>query len=382
MKEGVKIETALIHAGVDQDKATGAVSAPVYQTSTFAHPSLGETTGFDYSRSENPTRRVLEKAIASLEGGERALAFSSGMAALDCVMKLFRSGDIVAVTEDPYGGTCRLLDKVYRPLGIEFLYIDTSQTDEVNKVLGKNIRAILLESPTNPLQRIANIPEICRMAGGRNVLTIVDNTFLTPYFQRPISLGADIVAYSATKYLSGHNDVLAGLVVARTEKLGEKLHFYQNATGATLGPWDSWLVLRGLKTLSLRMERQQKNAQEIAEWLKGHPRVRKVFYPGLTDHPGHTLLKAQSTGFGSVVSFEVDDPTLVPKILSNVEVFIFAESLGGVESLITFPAVQTHADMNPDVRTRIGINDCLIRLSVGAEAVEDLIEDLKSAIEG
>jgi cystathionine gamma-synthase/cystathionine beta-lyase len=371
----------LAQGGCRWDESTGAINMPIYQTSTFSHPALGQSTGFDYSRSGNPTRSVLEDLVSRIEGGKRALAFSSGMAAIDCIMKLFGPGDTIVVTEDPYGGTCRLLDKVYRPIGIEVVYVDTSQLVEVEKAFERNVKAVLIESPTNPLQRIADIPAICRIAGEKGAFTIVDNTFLTPYFQCPIALGADVVVYSATKYISGHNDVLAGFLVARDQELGEKLYFYQNATGAVLGPWDSWLTLRGLKTLPLRMECQQKNAQEIAEWLVKHPRVTKVFYPGLPDHPGHNLLKSQSSGFGAIVSFEVDDPALVPKILSQVKVFLFAESLGGVESLITFPAVQTHADVNPDVREKLGINDRLLRISVGIEAVEDLVSDLASAFE-
>ena len=371
----------LAQGGSRWDDKTGAINMPIYQTSTFSHPALGQSTGFDYSRSGNPTRSVLEDLVARIEGGKRALAFSSGMAAIDCLMKLFGPGDAIVVTEDPYGGTCRLLDKVYNPLGIDVVYVDTSQLVEVEKEFERNVKAVLIESPTNPLQRIADIPAICRIAKEKGALTIVDNTFLTPYFQRPIALGADVVVYSATKYLSGHNDVLAGLVVTREEELGEKLYFYQNSTGAVLGPWDSWLTLRGLKTLPLRMERQQENAQRIAEWLVKHPRVAKVFYPGLLGHPGHNLLKTQSSGSGAIVSFEVDDPALVPKILSQVKVFLFAESLGGVESLITYPAVQTHADVNPDVREKLGINDRLLRISVGIEAAEDLIDDLDSALE-
>jgi cystathionine gamma-synthase len=375
------IKTMLAQGGSRWDDKTGAINMPIYQTSTFSHPALGQTTGFDYSRSGNPTRSVLEDLVARIEGGKRALAFSSGMAAIDCLMKLFGPGDAIVVTEDPYGGTCRLLDKVYNPLGIDVVYVDTSQLVEVEKEFERNVKAVLIESPTNPLQRIADIPAICRIAKEKGALTIVDNTFLTPYFQRPIALGADVVVYSATKYLSGHNDVLAGLVVTREEELGEKLYFYQNSTGAVLGPWDSWLTLRGLKTLPLRMERQQENAQRIAEWLVKHPSVTKVFYPGLASHTGHDLLKTQSSGFGAIVSFEVDDPALVPKILSQVKVFLFAESLGGVESLITFPAVQTHADVHPDVREKLGINDRLLRISVGIEAVEDLIDDLDSVLE-
>jgi cystathionine beta-lyase/cystathionine gamma-synthase len=355
---------------------------PVYQTATFRHPALGKSTGFDYSRSGNPTREVLEKTMAVVEGGKRGLAFSSGMAAIDCFLRLFRPGDRIAVTEDPYGGTFRLLEKIFRPLGIEALYIDTSEIGQVAGVIDQGVKALLIESPTNPLLKIADIPTISRLARKKGALVAVDNTFLTPWFQRPLELGADVVLYSATKYLSGHNDVLGGIIVTATEDLGEKLYFYQNSTGAVLGPWDSWLVIRGLKTLPLRIERQQENARVLAEWLCNHPLVTKVFYPGLPGHPGHGLLKQQAGGFGAVVSFEVAQAALVEQILSRVRVFLFAESLGGVESLITFPAVQTHGDMYPEVREKLGINDRLLRLSVGIEAIGDLKADLAQAMEG
>jgi cystathionine beta-lyase/cystathionine gamma-synthase len=283
-------------------------------------------------------------------------------------------------SEDPYGGTFRLLEKVYREIGIEVIFVDTSDLPAVKKALDNGARAVLVESPTNPLLKIADIRAISAAAKEKGVLTIVDNTFLTPWFHRPLDFGADAAVYSATKYLSGHNDVLAGILVTKTKELGEKLYFYQNSTGAVPGPWDCWLVLRGLKTLSLRLDRQQRNAHAIAEWLTRQPQVTKVLYPGLSAHPGHELLKSQSSGFGSIVSFEVEDPRLVPRVLAATEVFLFAESLGGVESLITFPAVQTHADMGEEVRCRLGINDRLLRLSVGIEAVEDLIDDLALAL--
>jgi len=380
LRKQIHIETALAHAGTCRDEKTGAVSMPVYQTATFRHPALGQSTGYDYSRSGNPTRAALEEVMAGIEGGTRGLAFSSGMAAIDCLFRIFKPGDSVAVTEDPYGGTFRLLDKVFRPMGINVIFTDTSRVEAVKDVLNKGIKAILVESVTNPMLRIADIPGICKAAEARGVLTIVDNTFLTPCFHRPIICGADAVLYSATKYLSGHNDVLAGIIVAKEQELGDKLYFYQNSTGAVLSPWDAWLTLRGLKTLSLRMERQQENARKIAAWLNEHPRVTKVFYPGLPGHPGHDLLKTYSSGFGAIVSFEVDDPLLVPQILSSVEVFLFAESLGGVESLITFPSVQTHADVESEIRERLGINDRLLRISAGIEAAEDLIDDLGQAM--
>lgn len=354
---------------------------PVYQTSTFRHPALGQSTGFDYSRSGNPNRQVLEELMATFEGGARGLAFSSGMAAVDCLMRIFKPGDELIVSEDPYGGTFRLFEKVYRPLGIKVAYVDTSKTEAVAGAITKHTRAIFVENPTNPLQRIADIPAICELARDNGIRCIVDNTFLTPYFQRPLELGADIALYSATKYLSGHNDVLLGLIITKEKDLGEELYFYQNAVGAVPGPWDCWLTLRGLKTLPLRMKKQEENAGKIAAWLTTHKRVRKVYYPGLKEHPGHELLGRQSEGFGAMISFEVDDQKIVPKILSRVTIFLFAESLGGVESLITYPAVQTHADMDQQIRERLGINDRLLRLSVGVEDVDDLIDDLAYALE-
>lgn len=382
MGSTIRIETRLVQSGTHWDDKTGAVSMPVYQTSTFRHPALGQTTGFDYSRSGNPNRQALEELMAALDGGARGLAFSSGMAAIDCLMRLLRPGDGLAVTEDPYGGTCRLLEKLYRPLGIDITYVDASQTPAVEEVLeNKNLRALFIESPTNPLQRITDIPAICERAHAKGSMVIVDNTFLTPYFQRPLELGADVVLYSATKYLSGHNDVLAGIVVTKEKDLGEELYALQNSVGAVPGPWDCWLAVRGLKTLALRLRKQEENALAVAGWLTAHRRVTKVYYPGLKEHPGHELLKEQSSGFGAIVSFEVDDPGLAKGLLSATKVFLFAESLGGVESLVTYPAVQTHADLNQTLRESIGINDRLLRLSVGVENVEDLIDDLTAALE-
>lgn len=324
---------------------------------------------------------MLEEVMAKIEGGAKGLAFASGMAAIDCLMRLFLPGDTIVASEDPYGGTFRLLEKVYQPLGIKIIYVDTSCLADVKKALRKDIRAILVESLTNPLQRIANISGICKLSQGRSTLVIVDNTFLTPYFQRPLELGADIVVYSATKYLSGHNDVLAGLLVTKDKDMGDRLYFLQNSIGGVPGPWDCWLTLRGLKTLPLRMKKQENNARTIAQWLEGHRRVTKVYYPGLNRHPGHNLLAGQSSGFGAMISFEVQDSEMVPRMLSRVKVFLFAESLGGVESLITYPALQTHADIDEEVRERLGINNRLVRLSVGVEAVDDLLNDLDSAME-
>lgn len=372
----MRIDTILAQAGSRWDERTGAVTMPIYQTATFRHPALGESTGYDYSRSGNPTRQVLEDLMAVLDGGSRAFAFSSGMAAVDCLFRLFQPGDRVIVTEDLYGGTYRLLEKVYRPLGVEVVYADTSRTEEVAALLDERVKALFVETPTNPLLKVADLSALAELTRGRGILLVVDNTFLSPWLQRPLTMGADVVVYSATKYLAGHNDVVGGIIVVKDEALAEKIYFHQNAAGAVLGPMDCWLTLRGLKTLALRLKRQQENAARIAAWLQEHPRVCKVYYPGLPEHPGHEVMKKQAAGFGGMISFEVDDPGRIPAILAGVKVFLFAESLGGVESLITYPVRQTHADMEPEVLDRLGINERLLRLSVGVEDSEDLIADL------
>lgn len=375
-----RIETLLSQAGSRWDALTGAVAMPIYQTATFRHPALGRSTGFDYSRTNNPTRQALEQTVAALEGGERGFAFASGLAAIDSALHLVGNDTRLAVTEDLYGGTFRLLERVYRERSIGVDYVDTSRVEAVERVLAAGARAVFVESLTNPLLKAANVRAIAEVARRHSALLIVDSTFLTPYLQRPISLGADVVVHSASKYLGGHNDVVAGLVVTRTAALAKRVAFYQNAVGGILGPQDSWLLLRGLKTLAVRLERQQSNAQAVAEWLARHPRVRRVHYPGLATDPSHAILAEQSHGFGAMVSFEVDDARRVPGILENVKIFLFAESLGGVESLITYPMVQTHADVDTVTRERLGINERLLRLSVGIEHVDDLIADLDLAL--
>ncbi|MCD8140736.1 MAG: PLP-dependent aspartate aminotransferase family protein [Planctomycetaceae bacterium] len=377
-------ETLLAQAGSRNDPVTGALSAPIYQSATFRHPALGESTGYDYSRTANPTRTALESTLAALDGGSRACAFASGMAALDAVFRLVRDDARrrVVVTEDPYGGTVRLLDQLFRPSGLVPTYVDTADTGAVEAELARgDVSLVLAEIPTNPLLRVADIAALARAAHGANALLAVDNTFLTPVLFRPLDHGADIAVYSATKYLGGHNDVVAGAVVCRDDALGQRVAFVQNAAGAVLGPMDAWLLLRGLKTLALRMERQAENALAIAEFLAAHPRVTAVRYPGLAGDPGHDRLLRQARGCGAVVSFEVDDAERVPHILKRVEIFSFAESLGGVESLITYPAVQTHADLAADVRDRLGISNRLVRLSVGIENVSDLLRDLETVLE-
>ena len=375
------LATLFAQAGNRCDTVTGAISVPIYQTASFGHPALGQSTGFDYSRSSNPTRLALEETLAAADGGHRGFAFASGLAAIDTVLRLFAPNDRLVVTEDLYGGTFRLFEKVFRPLGIEAVYGDTSDLNAVQGALADpRVRGIFIESPTNPLLKIADLRAIASLARERGVLTIVDNTFLTPVLQRPLEQGADIVVYSATKYLAGHNDVVAGAVVTRTPELSERVAFLQNAVGGILGPQDSWLTLRGMKTLALRVAKQQENALAVAEWLCRHPHVQRVYYPGLSGHPGREILLREKSGWGGMIAFEVGDPARVPGILSGVRVFLFAESLGGVESLITYPAVQTHADIDEATRQRLGINDRLLRLSVGIEDVRDLIHDLEGVL--
>lgn len=376
------IATQAAHLGLEWDTRTGAVAVPIYQTATFRHPGLGQSTGFDYSRSGNPTRQALEDGIARLDGGCRGFAYASGMAAITSLLLLFKSGDHLIVTEDLYGGTCRLFDKIFNQYGLSVSYVDTSDPQAVVAAIRPGTRALFVETLTNPLLKFAELPVLAGIARLHKLLLIADNTFLTPYLLRPLELGADIAVYSATKYLAGHNDTVAGLVTVKDPALAEQVYFHQNAAGATLGPQDAWLVIRGMKTLGVRLDRQQENALKIASWLQANPRVSKVFYPGLHEHPGHELITQQARGYGAMIAFEVDNPALVEQILVKTELISFAESLGGVESLITFPNVQTHADIPPEQRQRLGINDRLLRLSVGIEDCADLIADLAQALKG
>ncbi len=374
------LETILAQAGSRWDERTGAVAMPVHRSATFRHPALGHSTGFDYSRTANPTRQVLEQTLAAADGAARGFAFSSGLAAIDAVIRLLQPGDRIVATEDLYGGTFRLFEKLFRPYGIEAAYADTSDPAAVAAAFNSRTKALFLEVPSNPLLNVADIRALSTFARSRGALTVVDNTFLTPFLQRPLELGADIAVYSGTKYLGGHDDVVAGAVTVTRPELAERIAFIQNAAGAVLGPDDSWLLLRGLKTLPLRLERQERNAHRLAEWLSHHPRVTKVFYPGLASHRGHETLKRQASGFGAMVSFEVADAARIPQILKGVQSFLFAESLGGVESLITFPAAQTHADIAPEERARLGISDRLLRISVGVENADDLEQDLANVL--
>jgi cystathionine gamma-synthase len=374
------IETILAQAGSRWDTRTGAVTMPIYQTTTFAHAKLGHSTGFDYSRTANPTRSALEATLAAAEGGDGAFAFASGLAAVDALIRLLQPGDHIVVTEDLYGGTYRLFDQVSRPAGITPIFVDTSDTDATAQAIREHQpKAVFVESPTNPLLKIADLPALAEHAHAAGALLVVDNTFMTAYQQQPFEQGADLIIYSASKYLAGHNDVVAGAVVTRTPELTERIGFIQNAVGAILGPMDAWLILRGLKTLPLRLNQQAANALQLATWLQQHPAIARVFYPGLADHPHRDRLPAGG-GHGGMIAVELNDAARVPHILENLRVFLFAESLGGVESLLTYPLVQTHADMDAALLERLGINDRLLRLSIGVEHINDLIADLEHVL--
>lgn len=376
----MKKDTLLIHGGVMGDPVTGAVSVPIYQVSTFAQDGVGQHRGYEYARTGNPTREALEKLIADLEGGSHGLAFASGMAAMSTILALYSQGDHLVVGDDVYGGTYRVLHKVFSRLGITHTAVDTSDPAQVEKAIQPNTKAILVETPTNPLLKVTDLTAIVKIAKANNLHFIVDNTFMTPYWQNPLALGADIVVHSATKYLGGHSDVVSGLVVVNSEELAEKLYFLQNSIGAVLGPHDAWLLMRGMKTLGLRMKQHERSAGRIAEWLADHPKVKKVFYPGLSTHPGHLVAAKQANGFGGMISFEVQDGEEAEKVLRSTKYFVLAESLGAVESLISLPAKMTHASIPAERRQELGITDGLIRISVGVEDVEDLIEDLSQAL--
>ncbi|SHN65703.1 cystathionine gamma-synthase [Desulfitobacterium chlororespirans DSM 11544] len=375
----MNILTELAQIGNRRDPY-GAISFPIYHSSTFAHPGFGKSTGFDYSRTGNPTRQALEDAMASLEEGTKGFAFSSGMGAITTILSLFSQGEHLLVTEDLYGGTYRILEEVFSRFGLQVTFVDSSDLGAIEKEIRPQTKAIFTETPTNPLMKVADLKGIASLCRKHGLLNIVDNTFLTPYLQKPLNLGADIVIHSGTKYLGGHNDVVAGLVVVQGEELAARFGRLQNSLGATLGPQDSWLVIRGLKTLALRMRAQEENALQIAQWLEKHPLVTAVYYPGLEHHPGYATQLEQARGFGAMLSFRVNSPSLVPAILKSLQIISYAESLGGVESLITYPATQTHADIPLEVRARLGVDDCLLRLSLGIEAAEDLIGDLELAL--
>lgn len=376
----MKIESQLAQIGSVKEPVTGAVSFPVYQATAFRHPQLGQSTGFDYARTKSPTRAVLEEAAAQLESGDAGFACSSGMAALQTIFAYFSQGDHLIVSLDLYGGTYRLLERIMKRFGVTASYVDTNDIDGMSSLLQDNTKAVLIETPTNPLMMITDLERVCGWAKSKGLLTIVDNTLLTPYLQRPIELGADIVIHSATKYLGGHNDVLAGLIVTKGEELSKEMAILHNSIGAVLGPQDSWLLMRGMKTLALRMERHQYNATRIAEYLLGHEAIEEVYYPALKHHPGHDVQNRQSTGNTGIFSFRLKDARYVEPILRHIKLIAFAESLGGVESLMTYPAMQTHADIPEEIRKAIGVDDRLLRFSVGIEHIDDLIADLEQAL--
>lgn len=353
----------------------GAISYPIYQTATYEHPQAGQSTGFDYSRLQNPTREHLEKMIAGLESGIDAFALSTGMAAITLLMELFRPGDHLIVEADLYGGSIRLFDHVNKKNNYEFTHLNCAE-DDIEGAIRDNTKAIYIETPTNPMMNVSDITAIAEIAKKHGLLLIVDNTFLSPYFQNPLKLGADIVVHSGTKFLGGHNDTLAGFLVTNNEEVRDRLRFLIKTTGAGLAPFDCWLILRGMKTLGIRMERSQENAIRIAEWLKTQSIVRKVYYPGLPEHPGYEIMKKQAKGFGSMITFQVDSKEHALQILKQVRMIKFAESLGGVETLITYPTTQTHADVPEEVRLKNGITPCTLRLSTGIEDIEDLLGEL------
>jgi len=374
------IESAFIHGGIYGDKHTGAVNVPIYQTSTYEQRGLGESTGWEYSRTGNPTRSALEALIAELEGGKAGFAFGSGMAAITAVLSLFQSGDKVLLSNNVYGGTFRVMDKIFKNFGINYSLEDTTDLEAFERKITPDVKAILIETPANPLLTITDLKAVADIAKKHGILTVVDNTFMTPYLQRPIPLGVDIVIHSATKYLGGHSDIVAGLVVVNDEKLAERPAFIQNATGGILGPFDSFLLIRGIKTLGVRLDRHVENAKQTAAYLKAHKAVKKVYYPGLPDAQGYDINKKQAKNGGAMISFELYESYDIKKFFSSLKLIALAESLGGVESLACHPASMTHASIPYEVRQKIGITDGLIRLSVGIEHIDDLLADLEQAI--
>lgn len=376
----LQFETISVRGASGGDSVTGAISYPIYQSTTFKHPELNKSTGYDYSRTNNPTREEVERTICLLEEGKEALAFSTGVAAITACFHLFKPGDHIIVSEDLYGGTFRLFNDIYSVFGIKSTFVDTTSLDKIKEAITDETKAIFIETPSNPLMRVSDISDISYLCKKNKLTLIVDNTFLTPYFQKPLLLGADIVIHSGTKFLGGHNDVLSGFLIANDKDILSKLRVVQNSTGATLSAFDSWLLLRGLKTLSIRLDKSQENAILIANYLKRNENIEKVYYVGLEDHEGYDVNIIQSTGYGSMISFKVKKVSLVAKLLKKLEVISFAESLGGVETLITYPYTQTHVDMPNDLKQRLGVDERLLRLSVGIENINDLLDDLKSVL--
>jgi cystathionine beta-lyase len=382
MKDKMHFNSKTIHGGQEPDKAYGAVMPPIYQTSTYAQTTPGGHKGFEYSRTHNPTRQALERSLASIEAGEFAFAFGSGLAAMDAVLKLLKPGDEVVSTDDLYGGSYRLFTKIFEDFGIRFHFVNMSNVDNFEAAINKNTRMVWVETPTNPMMNVIDIKAVSVLCKSNDVLLAVDNTFASPYIQQPLNLGADIVMHSATKYLAGHSDVILGSLVTNDKSLAERLGFIQNASGAVPGPMDSFLTLRGIKTLHVRMQRHCENAAEIANFLKTHPKIEKVYWPGFEDHPNHHIAKAQMSDFGGMLSFVTKGANYESaiQIVEKLKLFTLAESLGGVESLAGHPASMTHASIPKEIREQSGVVDALIRLSVGIEDVRDLIADLDQAI--
>lgn len=382
-KENLAFDSKVVHGALGTEPLTGAVSMPIFQAATFRHPEFGQTTGFAYSRLENPTRLELERTMAILEGGIRGFAFSSGQAANMAVFSLLEPGDHIILSDDIYGGTFRIIGDVFGKYGIEHTYVDMSDLDAVQAAIQKNTKMFFIETPTNPMMKVADIHAVSEIAKGIGALTVVDNTFLTPYFQKPLTLGADIVTHSSTKYLGGHNDTISGIVVVKDdEEIAEKINIHIKSHGSQLAPLDSWLVLRGIKTLAVRMDKHNANAKKVAHWLREQKKVEKVYYVGFEDHKDYDVTLKQTTGFGGMISFTVDSEETVMKILKNVDMIMFAESLGGTETLITYPTTQTHEDTPEDVKEKLGITRSFLRMSVGIENPDDIITDLDRAMNG
>lgn len=374
------LPTRAVHAGQIEEPLSGAVMTPIYQTSTYRQRGIGQHKGYEYARTQNPTREALERNVASLEGGTHGFAFGSGLAALDAILKLFKPGDHIVSSDNLYGGSHRLMTRVFEAYGLGFSFVDSRDARNIEAALTPATQLIYCETPTNPMMFLTDLRAVGDLATARGILLAVDNTFATPVFQRPLEMGAEIVLHSTTKYLNGHSDMVGGMLITTRDDVAERLGFIQNASGAVPGPMDCWLALRGTKTLVLRMSQHDANGRRMAEWLAGHSRIKKVYYPGLPTHPQHALAKCQMGGFGGMVSFDVEDVELSRRIVERVRIFQLAESLGGVESLIGHPASMTHASVPLEIRRRIGLTDSLLRLSLGIEAIDDLIADLQQAI--
>ena len=383
MKDGgkLRIGTRAVHGGVEPDPSTGAIMTPIYQTSTYVQKQPGVNKGYEYSRTNNPTRAALEKSMASLDDARHGIAFSSGMAAISAMMQLLKSGDHVVCSDDVYGGTFRLFDKIYRNYGLEFSFVDTGSIKTIEASMTPMTRTVWIETPTNPTLKITDIKAASALAKKRKALLVVDNTFMSPYFQTPLRHGADIVLYSTTKYIGGHSDIVGGAIVTDNEELAERLRFIQNAAGAIPGPMDCFLTLRGIKTLHLRMQRHEENTRTIFDYLKSQPKIKKLYYPGDPNHPGYEIQRQQACGYGAIVSIDLGDLDSAKRFISGLQIFTLAESLGGVESVVDHPAIMTHASVSPEARAALGITDGFIRLSIGIEDVNDLVADLKRAFE-